>query len=117
LYDLLISFSRFAEQIVNLNTKPVVSKMLQLRLSHLLKVKSATDWALENQVADLVRKYKVGTAVKYSALLYKAFKKGHPGILFKDVALTLTREAGKRWLVIYLHDKIAAEAHWVYKPK
>ena len=117
LYDLLIGCSRFAEQIVNLNTKPVVNKMLQLRLSHLLKVKSATDWALENQVADLVRKYKVGTAVKYSALLYKAFKKGHPGILFKDVALTLTREAGKRWLVIYLHDKIAVEAHWIYKPK
>ncbi|TDJ59745.1 MAG: hypothetical protein E2O42_06045 [Nitrospina sp.] len=117
LYDLLIGFSRFAEQIVNLNTKPVVNKMLQLRLSHLLKVKSASDWALENQVADLVRKYKVGTAVKYSALVYKAFKKGHPGILFKDVALTLTREAGKRWLVIYLHDKIAVEAHWVYKPK
>lgn len=117
LYDLLIGFSRFAEQIVNLNTKPVVNKMLQLRLSHLLKVKSASDWALENQVADLVRKYKVGTAVKYSTLVYKAFKKGHPGILFKDVALTLTREAGKRWLVIYLHDKIAVEAHWVYKPK
>lgn len=117
LYDLLIGFSRFAEQIVNLNTKPVVNKILQLRLSHLLKVKSASDWALENQVADLVRKYKVGTAVKYSALVYKAFKKGHPGILFKDVALTLTREAGKRWLVIYLHDKIAVEAHWVYKPK
>ncbi|MCZ6540019.1 MAG: hypothetical protein O6704_00020 [Nitrospinae bacterium] len=117
LYDLLIGFSRFAEQIVNLNTKPVVNKMLKLRLSHLLKVKSASDWALENQVADLVRKYKVGTAVKYSALVYKAFKKGHPGILFKDVALTLTREAGKRWLVIYLHDKIAVEAHWVYKPK
>ena len=69
LYDLLIGFSRFAEQIVNLNTKPVVNKMLQLRLSHLLKVKSASDWALENHVADLVRKYKVGTAVKYSALI------------------------------------------------
>jgi len=117
LYDLLIGFSRFAEQIANLNTKPVVNKMLKLRLSHLLKVKDAAHWALENQVADLVRKYKVGTAVKYSALLYKAFKKGHPGILFKDVALTLTREAGKRWLLVYLHDKIAVEAHWVYKPK
>ena len=117
LYDLLIGFSRFAEQIVNLNTKPVVNKMLRLRLSHLLKVKDATDWALENQLVELARKYKVGTAVKYSALIYKAFRKGHPGILFKDVALTLTREAGKRWVFIYLHDKIAVEAHWVYKPK
>ncbi len=117
LYDLLIGFSRFAEQIVNLNTKPVVNKMLRLRLSHLLKVKDAADWALENQLAGLARKYKIGTAVKYSTLIYKAFKKGHPGILFKDAALMLTREAGKRWLWVYLHDKIAVEAHWVYKPK
>ena len=117
LYDLLIGFSRFAEQIVCLNTKPVINKILRLRLSHLLKVKDAANWALENQLVDLARKYKVGTAVKYSALIYKAFKKGHPGILFKDVALTLTREAGKRWVLVYLHDKIAVEANWVYKPK
>jgi hypothetical protein len=117
LYDLLIGFSRFAEQVVNLNTKPVINKMLKIRLSHLLKVKDAANWALENQLVDLARKYKVGTAVKYSALIYKVFKKGHPGILFKDVAFTLTREAGKRWLLIYLHDKIAVEANWVYKPK
>lgn len=117
LYDLLIGFSRFAEQIVNLKSKPVVNKMLKLRLSHLLKVKDAASWALENQLVDLARKYKVGTAVKYSALIYKAFKKGHPGILFKDVALTLMREAGKRRVLIYLHDKIAVEANWVYKLK
>ncbi|MDH5790387.1 MAG: hypothetical protein OEZ27_07330, partial [Nitrospinota bacterium] len=87
------------------------------RLSHLLKMRDATNWALENQVVDLARKYKVGTAVKYSALIYKAFKKGHPGILFKDAALVLAREAGKRWVLVYLHDKIAVEANWVYKSK
>jgi hypothetical protein len=117
LYDLLIGFSRFAEQMVNLNTKPVINKMLKLRLSHLLKVKDATNWALENQLVDLARKYKIGTAVKYSTLIYKAFKKGHPGILFKDAALVLAREAGKRWVLVYLHEKIAVEANWVYKPK
>ncbi len=117
LYDLLIGFSRFAEQMVNLNTKPVINKMLKLRLSHLLKVKDATNWALENQLVDLTRKYKIGTAVKYSTLIYKAFKKGHPGILFKDAALVLAREAGKRWVLVYLHEKIAVEANWVYKPK
>jgi hypothetical protein len=117
LYDLLIGFSRFAEQVVNLKTKPVINKMLKIRLSHLIKVKNAANWALENQLVDLARKYKVGTAVKYSALIYKAFKKGHPGILFKDVALILTREAGKRWVLVYLHDKIAVQADWVYKPK
>lgn len=117
LYDLLIGFSRFAEQVVHLNTKPVINKMLKLRLSHLLKVKDATNWALENQLVDLTRKYKIGTAVKYSTLIYKAFKKGHPGILFKDAALVLAREAGKRWVLVYLHEKIAVEANWVYKPK
>lgn len=117
LYDLLIGFSRFAEQIVNLNTKPVINKMLKLRLSHLLKVKDAANWALENQLVELARKYKVGTAVKYTALIYKAFKKSHPGILFKDAALVLAREAGKRWVLVYLHDKIAVEADWIYKPR
>jgi len=117
LYDLLIGFSRFAEQIVSLKAKPVINKMLRLRLSHLLKVKDATNWALETQLVDLARKYKVGTAVKYSTLIYKAFKKGHPGILLKDAALIITREAGKRWILVYLHDKIAVEANWVYKPK
>jgi len=117
LYDLLIGFSRFAEQMVNLNTKPVINKMLKLRLSHLLKVKDATNWALETQLVDLARKYKIGTAVKYSTLIFKAFKKGHPGILFKDAALVLAREAGKRWVLVYLHEKIAVEANWVYKPK
>ena len=96
LYDLLIGFSRFAEQMVSLNTKPVINKMLKLRLSHILKVKDATNWALENQLVELARKYKIGTAVKYSALIYKAFKKGHPGVLVKDAALVLAREAGKR---------------------
>lgn len=117
LYDLLIGFSRFAEQIVNLNTKPVINKMLKLRLSHLLKMKDAANWALENQLVELARKYKVGTAVKYTALIYKAFKKSHPGILFKDAALVLAREAGKRWVLVYLHDKIAVEADWIYKPR
>lgn len=117
LYDLLIGFSRFAEQIVNLNTKPAINKMLKLRLSHLLKVKDAANWALENQLIDLARKYKIGTAVKYSSLIYKAFKKGHPGILFKDAALVLAQEAGKRWVLVYFHDKIAVETDWVYKSK
>lgn len=117
LYDLLLGFSRFAEQVVGLNTKPVINQMLRLRLSHVIKVKETADWALENQWVDLARKYKVGTAVKYTAMLYKVFKKGHPGILLKDTALVLAREAGKRWLWIYLHDKIAVEADWVYKPK
>ncbi len=50
-------------------------------------------------------------------MLYKVFKKGHPGLLLKDAALILTREAGKRWLWVYLHDKIAVETDRVYKPK
>jgi len=117
MYDLLLGFSRFAEQVVELNSKPGVKQMLRLRLSHVMKVKDAADWALENQWLEMARKYKMGTAVKYSALLYKVFKKGHPGLLIKDAALVLAREAGKRWLWLYLHDKIAAEADWVYQPK
>ena len=114
LYDLMQSCARFAGQIVEVQSKPLVGKILNLRLSHLLLVKDTSDWILANPFYEWMKKYRVGQAVKYSTLLYKAFKKSQPGILFKDFAWTLAREAGKRWFSLYLHDKIAAEANFIY---
>jgi hypothetical protein len=116
-YDMMVALSRFAEQVVQLQNQPVLNKLLDLRLSHLLMMKDTTDWILENQIFNFVRKYKVGTAVKYSTLLYKAFKKGNPGVLFRDFAFVLAREGLKRWLVVYLHGKVALQANFIYSEK
>lgn len=114
LFDLMLSVGRMADQFVSLRDQPVFKKILDLRLSHIMKVKDSADFILENQLFQFASKYKVGTAVKYSSLVYKAFKKGHPGILFKDFAFVLAREGVKRWLAVYVHNKIAVEANRVY---
>lgn len=114
LYDLMLSSARFAEQIAELQSKPLIGKILNLRCSHLNRFKDSSDWLLASPVYAWFKKYRVGSAVKYSALLYKAFKKSQPGILFKDFAWILGREAGKRWFLVYLHDKIALEANFIY---
>jgi len=114
LYDLLLSAARLAEQVVGLQSKPVISKILDLRFSHIMIVKDTTETILNHDLMELVKKYRVGQALKYSTLIYKAFKKGHPGVLFKDFAFTLAREAGKRWVYVYLHDRLATEANRVY---
>lgn len=116
-YDLLLALARFAEQVARLRDQPVLNKLLDLRLSHLLRMKDTTDWILESQIFNLVRKYKVGTAVKYSTLIYKAFRRGHPGILFRDFAFTIAQEGLKRWLMVYLHGKLAVQAHFIYREK
>jgi len=113
-YDMMVALSRFAEQIVSLQNQPGLNKLLNLRLSHVLRMKDTTDWVLENRIFDFVRKYKVGPAVKYSTLVYKAFKRGNPGVLFRDVAFTLAREGLKRWLGVYLHGKVALQANFIY---
>ncbi|MFQ5445061.1 MAG: hypothetical protein ACE5EK_10645, partial [Nitrospinales bacterium] len=53
--------------------------------------------------------------LKFSHLLYKAIRRKHPGILFKDFAFFLVKEGGKRWIYFYLHDKIATEVNLIYQ--
>ena len=62
-----------------------------------------------------LKKYPVGRFVKISRLLYQTVQKKHPGVLFKDFALFVVKESAKRWLYVYLHDKIALEANHAYK--
>ena len=42
-------------------------------------------------------------------------QKKHPALLFRDFAFTLAGEGCKRWLYLYLHDKIAVETNTLYK--
>ena len=77
--------------------------------------RDASDFLTNNQVLSWVRKHKLGHIFKYSLLLFKIIQKKHPGLLFRDFAFTLAGEGCKRWLYLYLHDKIAVETNTLYQ--
>ncbi len=116
-FDLITGAARFAEEIAALKSKPVLNKLLDLRLSHLWAVKDAADYFSDAKVVEWIRKYHLHHAVKYSRLIYKVVAKRHPGILFKDFAFQLAGEGLKRWFYIYLHGRVAREANLIYRPE
>ena len=70
----------------------------------------------QSKVMEWINKYQVGGIAKWSHTLYKTLQKNKPGILLRDVAFGVLKEGGKRWLVLYLHSKIATEANKLYGP-
>jgi hypothetical protein len=104
-----------SEQVATIQTYPFVNKILDLRVSHALMTRDASDFLTNNQVLSWVRKHKLGYIFKYSLLLFKIIQKKHPALLFRDFAFTLAGEGCKRWLYLYLHDKIAVETNTLYK--
>lgn len=112
--DLLQSVADSLEGIARLGQKPVLNKILKIRIS---QVTQAKDFALpigQNKVMEWVNKYQVGGIAKWSHTLYKTLQKKQPGILLRDVAFGVVKEGGKRWLVLYLHGKVATEANKLY---
>jgi len=114
LFDLMMGVARFADVLYALESKPVLNKLLGIRFSHIFMVKDAADFIMDHPIMAKLQKYKFGNVIKYSALIYKVFKRKHPGILFKDFAISLSLEGGKRWFYIYLHDKLVLEANLIY---
>ena len=117
MFDLLLGAIRLADEIGSLESKPLLNKLLAIRVSHILMVKNASDFVVEHPVVSKLSKYRVGDVLKYAALAYKAIGKRHPGVIVKDLAFTLAIEGGKRWFYIYLHDKILLEANAIYAQK
>ncbi len=115
IYHLMMAVSRLSDQVASIRHKPVLNKLLNIRVSHLLLAKDALDFIRESELGSWLKKYQVGRFVKISRLLYQTVQKRHPAVLFKDFALFLAKEAAKRWVYIYLHDKIAVEANHAYK--
>ncbi len=112
--DLLKSVADSLEGIARLGQKPVLNKILKIRIS---KLTQAKDLALpfgQNKVMEWVNKYQVGGIAKWSHTLYRTLQKKQPGILLRDVAFGVVKEGGKRWLVLYLHGKVAVEANKLY---
>jgi hypothetical protein len=115
LFDLLTTGLYLSEQIAAIQNYPFVNKILDLRVSHALMTKDATSFLMNSQVLFWVNKHKLGYIFKYSLLLFKVIQKKHPALLFKDFAFTLAGEGCKRWLYLYLHDRITEETNMLYK--
>lgn len=115
IFDLLLGAARLTEEISQIRNKPVLNKLLDLRVSHILMMKDAADYLRDSEFLGWIRKYQLHHVFRFSNLLYQILRKKHPGILFKDFAFTLVKESGKRWVWVYLHDKIAVEANHIYE--
>jgi hypothetical protein len=114
--DLLKSVADSLEGISRLSQKPVLNKILKIRISQLTQAKDIALPLGQNKILEWVNKYQVGGIAKWSHTLYRTLQKKQPGILLRDVAFGLVKEGGKRWLVLYLHGKVAAEANKLYGP-
>jgi hypothetical protein len=113
--DLLKSVADSLEGISRLGQKPVVNKILKIRISRLTQAKDIALPLGQNKIMEWVDKYQVGGIAKWSHTLYKTLQKKQPGILLRDVAFGIVKEGGKRWLVLYLHGKVATEANKLYR--
>ncbi|MDC1122091.1 hypothetical protein OAT11_01940 [Nitrospinaceae bacterium] len=114
--DLLKSVADSLEGVARLGQKPVLNKILKIRVSTLTQAKDIALPLGQNKILEWVNKYQVGGIAKWSHTLYKTLKKKQPEILLRDVAFGVVKEGGKRWLVLYLHGKVAAEANKLYGP-
>jgi hypothetical protein len=97
-----------------LGQKPVLNKLKAIRISQLTQVKDLALPLGQNKIMEWVDKYQVGRIAKWSHTLYRTLQKKQPGILLRDVVFGVVKEGGKRWLVLYLHGKIAVEANKLY---
>ncbi|MBL4664936.1 MAG: hypothetical protein JKY23_03130 [Nitrospinaceae bacterium] len=113
--DLLKSVADSLEGIARLGQKPVLNKILKIRISQLTQVKNIALPFGQNKILEWVNKYQVGGIAKWSHTLYRTLQKKQPGILLRDVVFGIVKESGKRWLVLYLHGKVAAEANKLYR--
>ena len=112
--DLLKSVSESLDGIGRLRHNPVLNKLLKIRISQLTKARDIALPLGQNKVFEWTDKLQVGRIAKWSRTLYRTIQKKQPGIIFRDVAFGLVKEGGKRWLVLYFHDKIAIEANKLY---
>jgi hypothetical protein len=114
-YDLLKSLADYLEWAGSLSKKPVLNKMLGLRLSYLMGVKEVALPFGNIKIFDWLKKYQIGRAAKWSKTIFTTLQKKQPAILFRDVAIGLVKEAGKRGLILSLHNKIAEVTNDLYK--
>ena len=115
LYDLLLGIGRMTDRVAEMKERPVLSKLGNVRVSHLVRIKDAADFLRDSEVVAWLNRYRLGQVAKLSSLVYKTLARRNPGALVQEAASILLKEAGKRWLLIFIHDKIAVETGRVYR--
>ena len=108
-FDLLKSVSDALEQIGRLTQKPVLNKILKIRITQLTQAKTMALPLGEYRIFDWMSRYQVGRIAKWSNNLSRTLQEKQAGILFRDVVFSGVKEGGKRWLGLYRQGKIAAE--------
>ena len=94
----------------------MLNKILKIKISQLTQAKDLALPLGQNKVMEWLNKYQLGGIAKWSHTLYKTLKKRQQGIFLRDIAFGVVKEGGKRWLVLYLHGKVAVETNKLYDP-
>ena len=117
LFDLMAAVAKLAEKTADIGSKPVLNRLMDIRVSRLLQAKNAVDVLKDNEILAWLRKYHLHKVVRYSTLIYKVVRKKHPGILVKEFGFILAKEGLKRWVCLHLMEKIGVEVNTVYRIK
>ena len=112
--DLLKSVSSFLEELGRRAQSPVLKNILKIRIIQLTQAKEIVLPLGEKKLLRWIDRYQLGQITKWSHTLFKVLQKKQPGILLRDVVFSVIKEGGKRWLVLYIHGKIAVESNKLY---
>ena len=112
--DLLKSVSSFLEDLSKRAQSPVFKNILNIQIIQLTQAKEIAFPPGKNKLLKWVNRYQLRQITKWSHTLFKVLQKKQPGILFRDVVFSVLKEGGKRWLVLYIHGKIAVESNKLY---
>ena len=112
--DLLKSVSSLLEELGKRTQSPVFKNILKIRIIQLTQAKEIALPLGKNKLLKWVNRHQLGQITKWSHTLFKVLQKKQPGILLRDVVFSVIKEGGKRWLVLYVHGKIAVESNKLY---
>ncbi|GEM_PF-677786 len=114
LYNSIAFASRLLEIASSLENRPEIRKILNFRIAQAVDLKEKADSIIDLPIVEWLRKYNLGRAAKFAKLAFQTIKNRHPGFILKDLLTTLLIEGVKRWLYVYLFDKIAEESCKLY---
>ena len=112
--DLLKSVSSFLEELGKRAQRPAFKNILKIRIIQITQAKEIVLPLGNDKLLKWVNRYQLGQITKWSHTLFKVLQKKQPGILLRDVVFSVIKEGGRRWLVLYIHGKIAVESNKLY---
>ena len=112
--DLLKSVSSFLEELGKRAQSPVFKNILKIRIIQLTQAKEIALPLGKNNFLKWVNRNQLVEITKWSHTIFKVLQKKQPGILLRDVVFSVIKEGSRRWLVLYIHGKVAIESNKLY---